>query len=142
MQDNYTEQDVHDRAQAGAKEAELYWSRISRDLSLQNDGGTVKNSIIEDFPDIGEDNTRYVIEDIRETEDTITYGWAIREKSDDEIAYEVRLKRNALLKETDHYALTDVEMPESIRAYRSALRNLTSQPGFPRSTQWPIFPIE
>lgn len=71
--------------------------------------------------------------------------WNILQKSPEEInewlaqkATEVRSKRNSLLEETDFYGLSDVTMPDNIRQYRQALRDVTSQPGFPENVVWPI----
>ena len=38
----------------------------------------------------------------------------------------LRAKRNNLLKETDHYGLSDVTMSDSMSAYRQELRDLPS----------------
>jgi len=47
--------------------------------------------------------------------------------------YELRKKRNELLKETDFYALSDVTLSSSMRTYRQALRDLPSNTPNP---QW------
>jgi len=39
---------------------------------------------------------------------------------------ELREKRNALLLETDFYALSDVTLSDEIKTYRTALRDLTN----------------
>tara|TARA_R100000687_G_C6368403_1_gene126767 strand:+ start:396 stop:683 length:288 start_codon:yes stop_codon:yes gene_type:complete len=39
---------------------------------------------------------------------------------------DLRAKRNNLLKETDHYALSDVTMSEDMTTYRQNLRDLTN----------------
>ena len=71
--------------------------------------------------------------------------WAILKKSKDEInqwlenkATEIRARRNKLPEETDFYGLSDVIMPDNMRDYRQALRDITSQPGFPEKVVWPI----
>lgn len=51
-----------------------------------------------------------------------------------------RDKRNELLKETDHYALADVTMPDAMKTYRQALRDVPQQAGFPSSITWPDKP--
>jgi len=38
----------------------------------------------------------------------------------------LRAKRNSLLKETDHYGLSDVTMSEDMTTYRQELRDLPS----------------
>ena len=50
-----------------------------------------------------------------------------------------RAKRDALIKETDFYMLPDYpNAPQGIAEYRQALRDITEQPGFPHSIQWPV----
>ncbi len=51
-----------------------------------------------------------------------------------------RAKRTALLMETDHYALADVTMPDAMKTYRQALRDVPQQSGFPSSITWPNKP--
>ena len=51
-----------------------------------------------------------------------------------------RAKRTALLMETDHYALADVTMPDAMKTYRQALRDVPQQSGFPSSITWPDKP--
>lgn len=62
--------------------------------------------------------------------------------SDDELANTARATRDALLRESDWSQLPDV--PQEIRvawaAYRTALRDLTEQPGWPTSIAWPQKP--
>ena len=54
------------------------------------------------------------------------------------LAKAVRAKRDALIKETDFYMLSDyLNAPQGIAEYRQALRDITEQPGFPHSIQWP-----
>ena len=38
----------------------------------------------------------------------------------------LRTKRNNLLKETDYYALSDVEMSDDMKTYRQQLRDITN----------------
>ena len=52
----------------------------------------------------------------------------------------VRTKRNALLAQTDFYALSDVTMSAEMATYRQALRDITSQDGFPDNITWPTKP--
>ena len=54
------------------------------------------------------------------------------------LANAARAKRDALIKETDFYVLPDYpNAPEGIAEYRQALRDITEQPGFPHSIDWP-----
>lgn len=54
---------------------------------------------------------------------------------------EVRDARNALLAETDYYALSDVTMSAEMTTYRQALRDMPSQSGFPHTVTWPTKPV-
>jgi hypothetical protein len=51
-----------------------------------------------------------------------------------------RNKRDDLLKETDHYALSDVTMPDAMKTYRQALRDVPQQTDFPSTISWPTKP--
>ena len=57
-----------------------------------------------------------------------------------EDAKSAREVRDSLLAETDFYALSDVTMSEEMTAYRTALRNIPQQEGFPNSITWPTKP--
>ncbi len=48
--------------------------------------------------------------------------------------------RNTLLKETDHYALSDVTMSDAMKTYRQALRDVPQQTDFPSTISWPEKP--
>jgi len=52
----------------------------------------------------------------------------------------VRNKRNALLIETDYLALSDTTLSSDMAVYRQALRDITSQAGFPANLTWPTKP--
>ena len=43
----------------------------------------------------------------------------------DRAMFELRSKRNNLLKETDHYALSDQTLSDDMRTYRQDLRDIT-----------------
>lgn len=68
------------------------------------------------------------------------------ESSEDELtaAEQVRQDRDIRLSESDWTALTDVPMTSGTKAewiaYRSALRDVTLQAGFPTSVTWPSKP--
>jgi hypothetical protein len=51
----------------------------------------------------------------------------------------VRARRDSRLAATDRWALSDRTMPESMRAYRQALRDVTNQPD-PENITWPVRP--
>jgi hypothetical protein len=52
----------------------------------------------------------------------------------------IRNQRNALLQETDWWALSDVTMSAEMTTYRQALRDITNQEGFPYNVTWPSKP--
>jgi delta 1-pyrroline-5-carboxylate dehydrogenase len=64
--------------------------------------------------------------------------WAA--EADNRLAAKERAKRNALLMETDHYALADVTMSDAMKTYRQALRDVPQQTDFPGTINWPTKP--
>lgn len=60
--------------------------------------------------------------------------------ANDRAASEAREKRNSLLAETDYLALSDTTLSSDMSAYRQALRDITSQAGFPTDVTWPTKP--
>tara|TARA_B110000261_G_C12811492_1_gene248546 strand:- start:8 stop:286 length:279 start_codon:yes stop_codon:yes gene_type:complete len=60
--------------------------------------------------------------------------------ADDRAAEEARNKRNNLLAATDWTANSDVTMTTEMTAYRTLLRNLPAQSGFPTTITWPTEP--
>ena len=78
-------------------------------------------------------------------------SWSIEripEKTDEEKKAEAeqmaRSKRDALLSESDYYLQPDYPSTEeglnAVKAYRSALRDVPQQEGFPLSIEWPAKP--
>ena len=75
---------------------------------------------------------------------------AYRQRIDDEAAKRVREERNTKLNETDWRITLEVEkasvdglgiqVPTVWSTYRQALRDITSQPGFPHNVTWPEEP--
>ena len=57
-----------------------------------------------------------------------------------DLAETARIERNDLLKDTDHYGLSDMTMSAEMAAYRQALRNVPAQAGFPSAITWPTKP--
>lgn len=53
--------------------------------------------------------------------------------------YTVRDQRNALLQQSDVYALAD-RITDDWTTYRQALRDIPAQSGFPSSVTWPTKP--
>lgn len=56
------------------------------------------------------------------------------------MAASVRSERDALIAATDYYALTDVTMNAAMTTYRQALRDISTQAGFPNEITWPVAP--
>ncbi len=74
-------------------------------------------------------------------------GYAVLQKTQEEIVQwidnksaEMRAMRNFLLSETDYLALSDTTLTADMAAYRQALRDITTQTGFPENIVWPIKP--
>ena len=70
--------------------------------------------------------------------DAMEASWAAG--ADDRTAEKVRRKRDAILKSSDWMANSDVTMSDEWRTYRQALRDITSQEGFPNDITWPTEP--
>ena len=78
-----------------------------------------------------------------------TIGWTTSNKSSDEIsvydnveAATNRSTRNNLLYETDYYGNSDVTMPDNVKTYRQALRDLPTHSNWPnlQDSDWPTKP--
>lgn len=83
---------------------------------------------------VNEDGTWFLLPTVRElSADQIA-------ERDSSLAVHIRSERDALLAATDWTALSDVVMSPEMAAYRQALRDLTSQAGFPHSVTWPVKP--
>lgn len=63
---------------------------------------------------------------------------------EDLLSAEALVKRNTLLKESDHYMMEDYpiskEKKEEMKTYRQALRDITKQKSFPDTIVWPKKP--
>ena len=53
---------------------------------------------------------------------------------------QIRSKRNSLIASTDWWAASDLTMTAEQTAYRQALRDVTTQAGFPANVTWPTEP--
>lgn len=67
-------------------------------------------------------------------------GYTVTNRSEADAAENIREKRDALLEETDVYALSDRTLSDAMRQYRADLRDLPTQSGFPFSITWPTKP--
>jgi hypothetical protein len=71
--------------------------------------------------------------------------WDIKEgawnaAAPDRKSSEIRQERNSIIQQSDWMASSDLTMSEEWKTYRQALRNVTSQEGFPDSITWPTKP--
>lgn len=69
---------------------------------------------------------------------------AVPEPTTEEIAAQVRAKRDALLAETDFLMMPDYPLGEedatALKTYRQELRDVPTQDGFPTEITWPDLP--
>lgn len=90
---------------------------------------------------------------IDETEVSDVNGWTYlkghapkktEEQKLNELATEIRTKRNSLLAETDYFLMPDYpiskEYLEKVKEYRQQLRDITKQDEFPSAVVFPDFP--
>ena len=76
------------------------------------------------------------------------WGWTVSDKTQDEITAEtereasnVRHQRNELLASSDWTQIADATVDKTVWAtYRQALRDVTTQSGFPWTVEWPVAP--
>lgn len=67
--------------------------------------------------------------------------WDINQYGTEELLFNVRRVRDALLRETDYAVLSDTTAASSeMLAYRQALRDIPQQASFPTSITWPTKP--
>ena len=67
--------------------------------------------------------------------------WQVSPIPEEEMAEKVRLERNQLLAESDWTQLVDSPADKATWAtYRQELRNISTQPGFPWTVNWPVAP--
>jgi hypothetical protein len=67
-------------------------------------------------------------------------GYTVENKTQDLAETNVRNYRSNLLSKTDWMATTDNTMTTAMAEYRQALRDITSQEGFPYDVTWPTKP--
>lgn len=64
--------------------------------------------------------------------------------TEEQIARDIRYKRDTLLSKSDYYVMPDYPSTETglleVMSYRQALRDITKQPGFPKMVTWPDKP--
>ena len=87
-------------------------------------------------------NTQRVIDGSfeQDAEGAWSYTYSVTNLSDQEAAYNVRNERGKRLNETDYLALSDNTLTSAMAQYRSDLRAVPEQSGFPFSVTWPTKP--
>ena len=75
------------------------------------------------------------------TDGVWTQSWSVNQRPTDVASVYIRNERNQRLADTDHHALSDTgAMTTEMSTYRQALRDITSQSGFPFNVTWPTKP--
>lgn len=71
---------------------------------------------------------------------TWVLSYSVSNLSESAASENTRSTRDSLLEDTDVYALSDRTMSSEMTAYRQALRDISSQSGFPFNVTWPTKP--
>ena len=124
-----------------------YYEKINNDQSITNYTTVTKVAKFLSW----QDNTVL----ISDTEVSELNGWTYlkgyapkksEEQKLNELATEIRSKRNLLLAETDYLLMPDYpiseEYLEKVKEYRQQLRDITEQENFPQDVVFPDFPKE
>jgi hypothetical protein len=111
------------------------------DVTLPQTSGSIKSSTFESQPSYN-DSTQKLEPLITETDTTTTYGYSVVDLNDTEKGFLIRYKRDALLRNTDVFALSDRPISTAMTNYRQSLRDITSQESFPESVVWPVLPVD
>jgi len=101
---------------------------------------------IAEHPEYNAETHTIVSGDIEQTSDgDWQKGWVLQAIPEEDIAQRVRSQRNALLAASDFTQLPDTARDDAERAewaiYRQALRDVTTQEGFPNTVTWPVTPV-
>ena len=119
-----------------------YWASIPESpLELSTTIGQIKETVIDPKPAYDE-ATQKLTKTVTEDADQFRESWVVEDMTEGELASYIRQKRDALLFQTDQYALSDRTMSSEMTAYRTALRTLPEQTGFPFDVTWPIKPLD
>ena len=89
---------------------------------------------VEAQPEISNDKRLELDEAPTYKDGSWSIGWTVKNKTEEERTsdeYTKRRERDELLKNTDHYALTDRTLSEEMASYRQSLRDFPEQSGFP-----------
>lgn len=97
--------------------------------------------VVLDRPEFDFNTQNCIKGDITKVDDLIwTQGWVVENKPQEEAELNIRSMRDNLLSQTDWMALSDNTLTQPWADYRQALRDVTSQAGFPYSVVWPTPP--
>ena len=119
-----------------------YWANIPEtDVELSTTTGQIKETVIDPKPSYDE-GTQKLTKTVTEEDDQFRESWIVEDMTESELSSSIRQKRDALLFQTDQYALSDRTMSSEMTAYRTALRTLPEQEGFPFDVTWPIKPLD
>ena len=86
--------------------------------------------------------TEFSTEAIEQVDGVWCQVWSVAQLPPETASHHVRDHRNNLISETDWMALSDSTLTEDWALYRQALRDITSQAGFPYDVEWPAKPGE
>lgn len=116
---------------------------------IKNDG-TYRHWVLElEYSGVWDPSTHFYIETESNAEEDVIFKTYDKETGtiivdqpllDEVKSVEVRNTRNQLLLETDFWAMPDYPATQEQLDYRIALRDITSQEGFPHNVIWPIKP--
>lgn len=142
----YTAEGLAEIAQDRAWHATQFWDFIAtksqvevpEDLFLE---GAIKDHVFYEDP-VYDVSTQKLVDVVTEDETTVYHSKVAEPLSIDEVEQLLRRKRSLLLSATDHWGIADRQMPEPMRAYRQALRDIPQQDGFPETVIWPIAPLD
>jgi len=77
---------------------------------------------------------------LTEVDGAWTQGWEVSNLPAEDAGRNIRNQRDGLLSQTDWMAMSDNTVTPEWASYRQALRDITTQEGFPFSVDWPTKP--
>lgn len=140
--EDFSEANLHEVAKGGADRAQNFWDGISNlpdQVTLSNPTGVSKDRVYADSPTFDKATQDATFTWV-ESDDALTQTWTVTDKSDGDKEAGLRQERDKLLRETDHYGLSDVTMSAEMTTYRQALRDIPQQADFPTTVTWPAKP--
>jgi hypothetical protein len=143
LPDSFDDDYLHALAEKNASVAAKWWKKtkgVVDNYVVAEPTKTIKEIVLSDEPDFDPQVSDLTWE---WTEDATTKykKFTVTEKSPEDMAFQIRERRNQEIGITDIFALSDRTMSDEMKAYRKALRDITKQETFPNSVVWPIYPI-